>query len=333
MITPLPGATPLVPGSCTLPFPGIAAAIVDEAGNDVPNGQGGILVVKKPWPEHDPHHLGRPRALQGELLPAGAEGLLPGRRRRDPRRGHRLLHDHRPHRRRAQRQRPPHGHDGDRVGAGVVHRAGGRGRGGRPARRDHRRGDLRLRRAQAQRGRPATRRRRSPTSCATGSAKEIGPIAKPKDIRFGDNLPKTRSGKIMRRLLRSIAKGEAITQDTSTLENPAILEQLARELNSSNRNIEPWTSWTDLTTRIAARPEVPGAEVQALALRLVADAGDDGRVLRLHPAGGLRQAVPRDPARRGRHDDRHADRPGRHRLHDRHHRASTCGAPTASTTR
>lgn len=58
-------------------------------------------------------------------------------------------------------------------------------------------------------------------------AKEIGPIAKPKDIRFGDNLPKTRSGKIMRRLLRSLAKGEAITQDTSTLENPAILEQLS----------------------------------------------------------------------------------------------------------
>ena len=59
--------------------------------------------------------------------------------------------------------------------------------------------------------------------------KEIGPIAKPKDIRFGDNLPKTRSGKIMRRLLRSIAKGEAITQDTSTLENPAILEQLSEK--------------------------------------------------------------------------------------------------------
>ena len=56
--------------------------------------------------------------------------------------------------------------------------------------------------------------------------KEIGPIAKPKDIRFGDNLPKTRSGKIMRRLLRSIAMGEEITQDVSTLENPAILQQL-----------------------------------------------------------------------------------------------------------
>jgi len=58
-------------------------------------------------------------------------------------------------------------------------------------------------------------------------AKAIGPIAKPKDIRFGDNLPKTRSGKIMRRLLRSIAKGEKITQDITTLENPAILDQLS----------------------------------------------------------------------------------------------------------
>ncbi|MNC87032.1 Acetyl-coenzyme A synthetase [compost metagenome] len=57
--------------------------------------------------------------------------------------------------------------------------------------------------------------------------KEIGSIAKPKDIRFGDNLPKTRSGKIMRRLLRSIAKGEEITQDVTTLENPAILKQLS----------------------------------------------------------------------------------------------------------
>ena len=57
---------------------------------------------------------------------------------------------------------------------------------------------------------------------------EIGPIAKPKDIRFGENLPKTRSGKIMRRLLRSIAKGEKITQDITTLENPAILDQLSQ---------------------------------------------------------------------------------------------------------
>ncbi|MES2091309.1 MAG: acetyl-coenzyme A synthetase, partial [Pseudomonadota bacterium] len=59
-------------------------------------------------------------------------------------------------------------------------------------------------------------------------ALKIGAIAKPKDIRFGDNLPKTRSGKIMRRLLRVVAKGETVTQDTSTLENPAILDQLAQ---------------------------------------------------------------------------------------------------------
>jgi acetyl-CoA synthetase len=55
---------------------------------------------------------------------------------------------------------------------------------------------------------------------------QIGPIAKPRDIRFGDNLPKTRSGKIMRRLLRSLASGERVTQDVSTLENPSVLDQL-----------------------------------------------------------------------------------------------------------
>jgi len=61
-------------------------------------------------------------------------------------------------------------------------------------------------------------------------SKEIGPIAKPDEIRFGDNLPKTRSGKIMRRLLRTLAKGEKVTTDISTLENPAILDQLGEIL-------------------------------------------------------------------------------------------------------
>jgi acetyl-CoA synthetase len=61
--------------------------------------------------------------------------------------------------------------------------------------------------------------------------KEIGPIAKPDEIRFGDNLPKTRSGKIMRRLLRSLAKGEEITADISTLDNPAILDQLKQPVS------------------------------------------------------------------------------------------------------
>jgi acetyl-CoA synthetase len=69
MITPLPGATPLVPGSCTLPLPGIMAAIVDETGQDVPNGQGGILVIKRPWPSMRAQRVGRSGALQEELLP------------------------------------------------------------------------------------------------------------------------------------------------------------------------------------------------------------------------------------------------------------------------
>jgi acetyl-CoA synthetase len=60
--------------------------------------------------------------------------------------------------------------------------------------------------------------------------KEIGPIAKPKEIRFGESMPKTRSGKIVRRMLRSIAKGEAITQDTSTVENPAVIEQFSHSV-------------------------------------------------------------------------------------------------------
>jgi acetyl-CoA synthetase len=65
--------------------------------------------------------------------------------------------------------------------------------------------------------------------------KEIGPIAKPKDIRFGDKLPKTNPGKIMRRLLRSVAKGADITQDVSTLENLAIFEQLRQTILAAAR--------------------------------------------------------------------------------------------------
>jgi acetyl-CoA synthetase len=60
----------------------------------------------------------------------------------------------------------------------------------------------------------------------TWVGQEIGAIAKPDEIRFAENLPKTRSGKIMRRLLRVIARGDEITQDTSTLENESILDQL-----------------------------------------------------------------------------------------------------------
>jgi acetyl-CoA synthetase len=74
MITPLPGATPMVPGSCTLPFPGIQAAIVDETGKDVPNGQAGILVVKKPWPSMIRTIWGDPERFKKSYYPDDFQG-------------------------------------------------------------------------------------------------------------------------------------------------------------------------------------------------------------------------------------------------------------------
>jgi acetyl-CoA synthetase len=74
MITPLPGVTPLVPGSCTLPLPGITTAIVDEAGHDLPNGTGGILVVKKPWPSMIRTIWGDPERFQKSYFPTELGG-------------------------------------------------------------------------------------------------------------------------------------------------------------------------------------------------------------------------------------------------------------------
>ena len=225
MITPLPGVTPMVPGSCTLPFPGIQAAVVDETGTEVPNGQGGILVVRRPWPSMirtvwgDDERFKKsyyPDDFKGKLYLAG-DGAI-----RDKDTGYFTIT----------------GRIDD-----VLNVSG------------HRMGTMEIESAlvahenvaeAAVVGRPdevsgeaivafVVLKGERPTGDAAKAmvkelqnwvGHEIGPIAKPKDIRFGENLPKTRSGKIMRRLLRQLAKGEEITQDTSTLENPAILEQL-----------------------------------------------------------------------------------------------------------
>ena len=154
------------------------------------------------------HDLGRSRALQEDLLSrrtSRASTTSRATARRTDEDGY--YPHHGPHRRRAERRRPPARHDGDRVGAGRESE-GRRSRGGRPPRRPDRRSDRRVRRAQAGAARRRATRSASSRSCRTGSARRSAPIAKPQDIRFGDNLPKTRSGKIMRRLLRSIAKGE-----------------------------------------------------------------------------------------------------------------------------
>lgn len=226
MITPLPGATPLVPGSCTLPLPGITAAIVDEAGNEIPNGVGGILVVKKPWPSMIRTIWGDPERFKKSYFPEELKGYYlagDGAVRSEDRGYFRITG----------RIDDVLNVSGHRMGtmeiesalvaktdlvaeAAVV---------GRP---DDLTGEAICAFVVLKRGKPTGEEARQiATELRNWVAKEIGPIAKPKDIRFGDNLPKTRSGKIMRRLLRSLAKGEAITQDTSTLENPAILEQLS----------------------------------------------------------------------------------------------------------
>ncbi|TXI16740.1 MAG: acetate--CoA ligase, partial [Roseateles sp.] len=227
MITPLPGVTMLVPGSCTLPFPGITAAIVDETGNDVPNGQGGILVVKKPWPSMIRTIWGDPERFKKSYYPAELKGyyLAGDGAIRDAETGYFTI---------TGRIDDVLNVSGHRMGtmeiesalvsctelvaeAAVV---------GRP---DDTTGEAICAFVVLKRPRPSGDEAKAiAKQLRDHVAKEIGPIAKPKDIRFGDNLPKTRSGKIMRRLLRSVAKGESVTQDTSTLENPAILEQLGQ---------------------------------------------------------------------------------------------------------
>ncbi len=227
MITPLPGATPLVPGSCTLPLPGIEAAIVDETGNDLANGQGGMLVVKRPWPSMvrtiwgDPERFKKsyfPPEMGGNLYLAG-DGAV-----RSADRGYFRI---------TGRIDDVLNVSGHRLGTmeiesalvSCAHLVAEAAVVGRP---DDLTGEAVCAFVVLKRARPTGDEAKAIASeLRNWVAKEIGPIAKPKDIRFGDNLPKTRSGKIMRRLLRSIAKGEAITQDITTLENPAILEQLA----------------------------------------------------------------------------------------------------------
>ncbi|WP_374482668.1 acetate--CoA ligase [Zoogloea sp.] len=225
MITPLPGATPLIPGSCTLPFPGIQAAVVDETGTEVPWGQGGILVVKRPWPSMirtiwgDPDRFVKsyyPADFQGKLYLAG-DGAI-----RDKDTGYFTI---------TGRIDDVLNVSGHRMGtmeiesALVAHeKVAEAAVVGRP---DDLTGEAIVAFVVLKGARPTgDEAAKVVKELQNWVGQEIGPIAKPKDIRFGENLPKTRSGKIMRRLLRQLAKGEEITQDTSTLENPAILEQL-----------------------------------------------------------------------------------------------------------
>ncbi len=224
MIAPVPGVVPTKPGSCTLPLPGIAMDIVDEAGETIEApDQGGYLVARRPWPfmlrtiwGDDARYVetywarfGNRYYLAGDSARRDEDGYFWIMGRIDDVlnvAGHRLgtmeiesaLVAHEAVAEAAVVGRPDE-IKGEAICAYVVLK-GPRPKGGVDP-------DL-------------TERLRQ------WVAREIGPIAKPDEIRYADNLPKTRSGKIMRRLLKLIARGEAITQDTSTLENEEILRQL-----------------------------------------------------------------------------------------------------------
>ena len=230
VITPLPGATALVPGSCTLPFPGIDIDVVDETGKDAPWGEGGLLVIKKPWPSMIRTIYGDPDRFQSAYFPEdlGGKYYLAGDGAvRDKVTGNFTIMG---------RIDDVLNVSGHRLGtmeiesalvanqqvaeAAVV---------GKP---DDIKGETIVAYVVLKGERPTGDDAKAIVNeLRTWVGKEIGPIAKPSEIRFGDNLPKTRSGKIMRRLLRSLAKGEEITSDISTLENPAILEQLKEIVN------------------------------------------------------------------------------------------------------
>jgi len=224
MIAPLPGVVATKPGSCTLALPGIEADVVDEAGNSISEAnKGGFLVIKKPFPSQlrtiwgdeqryvDTYwpKFGGKYYLAGDSARKDADGYFWIMGRIDDVlnvSGHRLgtmevesaLVAHK-----AVAEAAvvgyPHDVKGEAIFAYVVLK-GVRPEGGI---------DEQL-----------TQELRS------WVGEQIGAIAKPEQIRFSDNLPKTRSGKIMRRLLRNIARGEEITSDTSTLENEDILLQL-----------------------------------------------------------------------------------------------------------
>ncbi len=222
-ISPIPGVTATKPGSCTQPLPGIDADIVDDHGTPVARPDaGGYLVIKKPWPSmlrtiwrNNDRYLAaywekfnNRYYVTGDSAHRDKDGYYWIMGRIDDVlsvAGHRLgtmevesaLVAH-PRVAEAAVVGKPHEIKGESVFAYVVCR------GQRPT------GDTSA----------------FVKELRNWVAEQLGAIAKPDDIRFADNLPKTRSGKIMRRLLKAIARGEEITQDTSTLENPAILDQL-----------------------------------------------------------------------------------------------------------
>ena len=219
MISPLPGITTTKPGSATIPAARHRGRRGRRPGQSGPARRGRLPGAHAAVAVDAARYLRRPRALQGDLLEPLPGHVLP-RRRLQARRG-RLLLAPRPRRRRHERLRsPPRARPRSRARwsshpavaeAAVVGQSG----------RDYGRGDLRLRHPESG--------HRAATICGEELrqhvAQKIGPIARPKQIMFTPDLPKTRSGKIMRRLLRDIADGRQLG-DTTTLADAGVVETI-----------------------------------------------------------------------------------------------------------
>jgi acetyl-CoA synthetase len=290
MISPIPGVVATKPGSCTKPLPGIDVAIVDDQGDPVTKaGAGGYLVIRKPWPsmvrtiwgDNERYLETYWEKFQNRYYVAGdsanrdADGYYWIMGRIDDVlnvAGHRLgtmeiesaLVAH-PKVAEAAVVGKPHEIKGESVFAYVVFR------GPRPT------GDTRA----------------IVTELRDWVATQLSPIAKPDEIRFADNLPKTRSGKIMRRLLRAIARGEEITQDISTLENPAIVEQL-RGVDAPAAGKALMKSDSKVKSKQSAAPvkRVAAAKKRAAAAKKAAVAPKKRTATPKKPAAAPKRKVP-----------------------------------------
>jgi acetyl-CoA synthetase len=220
MITPLPGATPTKPGSATLPFFGIVPEVVDDNGKPVPRNSGGKLVVRKPWPGMLRGLWGDPDRYKSVYWGEVRESYFTGDGCRQDRDGYFWI---------VGRIDDVLNVAGHRIGTAEVESALVSNQKvaeaavvGRP---DDLKGQALVAFVTLKTGVEASSDLRE--ELRQHVAKEIGSVAKPDDVRFAEALPKTRSGKIMRRLLKQIAAGTEIKGDTTTLEDLNVLAKLA----------------------------------------------------------------------------------------------------------
>ena len=221
MITPLPGAISTKPGSATLPFFGVDAAIVDDNGNEVGHGVGGKLVIRKPWPSMLRSIYGDKNRYKKQYWSEVKNCYFTGDGAHRDKDGYFWIEG---------RIDDVLNVAGHRLGTAEVesalvshHSVAEAAVVGRP---DEIKGQGVVAFVTLKEGQEGTKHLKELLRKHVGEV--IGPIAKPDEIRFSDALPKTRSGKIMRRLLKQIAGGVTVTGDTTTLEDLSVLAKLVK---------------------------------------------------------------------------------------------------------